>query len=488
MKIKKINESLLREDDKEVPQTQDEPILAEVDPQTAPISEIADAIQASVETSTQDEKTVPDANAIVQATEIKKTAQEVDAGAAEIIPSKEDYDDIIIDNRLIGILDDALTSAKRFMNKGIKAGANVLIEGLPGSGKTAIVENWAQVRGLKLVAVNATDPKLETAINGMPLRDVSKPDENAVTIARSDLLNDLLDPQYAGKCVLFVDEFNRQQNQQLRRVFLSIFNEKRNANGSLDFSKNLLFTVVCINPAGAKYKDKGTDQLNQAERSRFVYDITDFDSKPEESWAYFDQTFNKRLLALGVIVPDSKAATKYDKYGPYKKLTDADLADIDEELKIHDLAKYILNDKYHPNVSFAFDSRDDLADLSDYNKQLLNARKLTDLLENAEGDRAKFLKLVDNTSNLLDKDKEMFHAILDSYILDLPELRKEVGIGLTEDEIAAQKEKKEAESNKEEDSISIEDDDTLFAKTTSGKVAIDPNSVENIINAFANNL
>ena len=75
----------------------------------------------------------------------------------------------------------------------------------------------------------------------MPLRDVTAPEENKVARVRDDVLDKLLNnlhPELAGKCVLFVDEFNRQKQDQLRRPLMSLFNEKRKSDGTVDVSKN----------------------------------------------------------------------------------------------------------------------------------------------------------------------------------------------------------------------------------------------------------
>lgn len=484
MKIKNaLLEKKLREaDETEAPV--EEKDLDGLDPQDASATELGQGLKGEIEQMSDGEQTMDDSQAKVAGQEMKQAAEEVNAGQVAFVPTQEDFNLIKIENRLTKYLDKQLRNAKRFMRSGIKAGANVLIEGLPGSGKTAIVESWCAANGLICVAVNATDPKLETAINGMPLRDITKTDQNAVTIARSDLLAKLMDPANEGKCVLFVDEFNRQKDQQLRRVFLSLFNEKRNADGSLNFTKTLLFSVVCINPAGAKYHDRGTDQLNQAERSRFVTDLSDFDSNAEDAKAFFKGNIQKRLLALGVIAPDSEVAKKYKRSGPYKELSKEDLDDIDVELKVYDLARTIVDDANHPFVEFTFDTRDDLADINDFNRQLFNSRKLTDLLYNAEGDKEDFLDRVDNQSNMLDKTKDMLHEIVDSYVCDIKALRKEFGI--TADNSAAAKDAEDAAAAAEaEANAEQEDDADLWQQGSSSGSSMTPNEVSDIVNGYS---
>ena len=171
----------------------------------------------------------------------------------------------------------------------VDANANVLVEGLPGAGKTSIVKAWCKMNGLTLVALTATDPTIESAINGIPLRDMSVEDSNTLTYAYAaddrnlgKLLNEK-HPELAGKCVLFVDELNRQKTEQLRRPFMSLFNEKTNATGSLDFTKNLLFCVVAINPFGNDFHDKGVSELNAAEKDRFNSQEYNFDSNIDDA-------------------------------------------------------------------------------------------------------------------------------------------------------------------------------------------------------------
>jgi hypothetical protein len=282
MKIKKLVES------KKLIESDEERDLTEVNPQEVTVGELKNVVKDEVEEVTGGDQEISDAEALKVATEIKDTSIEV--GADQVVIGAGDYEDTIITNRLTEALDEALIAAKKYFRRGKKGNANILVEGLPGSGKTAIVESWCASHGLVLVPVNATDPKLETSINGMPLRDVTVTDANKVARVRDDVLDKLLNnlhPEFAGKCILFVDEFNRQKQDQLRRPLMSLFNEKRNSDGTVDISKNLLFSVICINPSGIKFKDKGTVDLNDAEHNRFISTIRGFDSNAEESLRFF---------------------------------------------------------------------------------------------------------------------------------------------------------------------------------------------------------
>lgn len=137
MKIKKLNENLLTEQDNLDTETVDVP---DIDPE-ASVSEIADAVQAAVEVETAGESTISDADAEQVADEIKTTSAEINAGSVGVIPSEATAEEYVVRTELTDILDKALAASKRFMRQGVRYGANVLVTGLPGSGKTAVVES-----------------------------------------------------------------------------------------------------------------------------------------------------------------------------------------------------------------------------------------------------------------------------------------------------------------------------------------------------------
>jgi MoxR-like ATPase len=99
---------------------------------------------------------------------------------------------------------------------------NVLISGLPGSGKTAIVENWAKSRGINCIEINAKDNDLEAFINGFTVRDDE--DRSQVTKAYSNTLDALKDE--TKNHIIFLDELNRQTKDQIRGSLLTLINNK----------------------------------------------------------------------------------------------------------------------------------------------------------------------------------------------------------------------------------------------------------------------
>lgn len=140
MKIKKIKK--LYEDAND-----DTSEVAELDMTAASVGAIADAIQADVEDDTDGEKSISDATAQAIATQVKDDAEEVGAQTAEVILTPDDIDDVELDHRLVPFLDGCLKAAKRARrakNRSLTGDSadfngNILIEGLPGSGKTAVI-------------------------------------------------------------------------------------------------------------------------------------------------------------------------------------------------------------------------------------------------------------------------------------------------------------------------------------------------------------
>lgn len=413
MKIKKLDENLrLLEDDD----------LSTIDPKDDSVDEIADAINDEIVELSDGERELPDEVADEVAKITKDIALKANVGNVAIVLNDEDYNDTKMDNRLSRALDKAYRASMMNFNDGSKDGANVLVEGLPGSGKTAVVETWCRENGLILVPMNATDPKIETAINGMPLRDTTKPDENAVTYAYvKEKLAPLLNPKNEAKCVLFVDEFNRQKTAQTRRPFMSLFNEKRNADGSLDFRKTLLFSVICINPFGPQFHDQGTSEMNPAEINRFAIKRVgknSIDSDSEDAVKFWTSSTINKLLNLGIISPGSVASKNHGGFvGPTRDLTAAELERAQRYVRVYALAMQILR---HPD--FEFSKRDDADDIYRQGADYVTARMLTEGLALSQGNVKDFLDWVDEDANFTTEATEMFHTILDHYIMDVDDL------------------------------------------------------------------
>jgi hypothetical protein len=273
MKIKKLNEELLREADEEV---------IDVNQSVGDLaSDIEDAYA-------EGGIVVPEANAESTAKEIKQAA----AGIKEPV-----YTPIVVPNKLTKACDMALKIAKRNARKRSYDNPNILVDGLPGSGKTAIVRDWAKARGCNLVYVNAKNKDLDAFLNGYPVTmdDSTRRSGKKVDQAYSAAIDSLKKPN----SILFLDEFNRA-SYELRAVLLTLINEHNVAgeddSGYTHFD-NMLFTIACINPATPT--DPGADQLNDAELSRFDPHLTfEFDSDPDDTLAFAPEYFKREQSKL----------------------------------------------------------------------------------------------------------------------------------------------------------------------------------------------
>ena len=349
---------------------------------TADIDEIATAVQTAVEVASEGEETFSDEKAKTIANEIKTHAKGFDAAA---------WAPLDVPSELTDKLDDCLANAMANHAAGTHDGVDLLITGLPGSGKTGITKQWAKDRGVKLFYLNAKNDDLGAILNGFPVDTIEKDkdgkDVHRVTRSFSKSLDALDEPN----SVLFLDEFNRAA-PKLRAVLLSLINEHVvDGDGEDGFRHfdNLLFTVACINPSVPT--DPGAMDLNDAEMSRFV-DSMDWDSQTDDALRYIVFHVNKMLKALKP--SDENYAYFYKRYHKILNLTNALLGD----------------------YRFEFDSRDDLLDLFNDKAKMLNQRAITDALMAHGYNKDKFLNWVDKYSKFLEKDKVMIHDILDSYV------------------------------------------------------------------------
>jgi hypothetical protein len=127
---------------------------------------------------------------------------------------------------------------------------------------------------------------------------------------------------------------------------------------------------------------------------------------------------------------------------------------------------------------FKFDTRDDLLDLFNENKTMLNQRAITDAIMAHGSDKEDFLSWVDNKSDFLPKNIQKIHEILDSW--DEPEVTAPTnGKAQAEDETAASAATNSVASDDSDDFDSVfgtdgeESDSDLFGSTasTAGKAA-----------------
>lgn len=469
MKIKK-NQLL----EKVLIEAEETDTLSDINPQEASVTDIADAIENTVDEISDGETSVTGADSA--ASEIKAAATDLNAGAVVLDTSvaSDEEEALGVVNELTKKLDLALKTALSGRRQKNNKNANVLITGLPGSGKTSIVFDWARSsgHGINVFDVSASDPDLEAAVYGLTLRDITATDRNATTKATSDFLDALDRPN----SVLFLDEFNRA-NAKLRRALLMLVNEhavndKSQPDGLRKFP-NLLFTVAAVNPGGLRF-DKNAESLNDAEKSRFAIKVPKFDSNAATTIDYFTKHWDRLIKRL-------------DKNDPYY------MQDLEEYLRCQDLGIYLVS-----SADFNYDSVDDIKDLSDLNKTMLNQREITDGLNISAGDKTAFIEWVKENSDFLQKNIDMILKILSYYNPPtLEELikRKERQLKTNIETSAPSTVDTNVETNTDvpsddtfSDDEDIEDDDDFFGTAASGKTAITPGEVEKIAMDIMNNL
>ena len=138
---------------------------------TGSVDSIADDIIDEIEDASGGLSSMSDTAAKAVATEVKSIADDTGIETAAVdMPADEALG---VKNAITDVLDMALAKSKKNKKRGSKSGFNVLIIGLPGSGKTASIEDWAKFNNVNLVAVNAKNNDLDAYINDLKLVFVS---------------------------------------------------------------------------------------------------------------------------------------------------------------------------------------------------------------------------------------------------------------------------------------------------------------------------
>ena len=197
---------------------------------------------------------------------------------------------------------------KRFKTEdtGLRRPHNLLIEGLPGTGKTATVRAWAASKGYKIVDFDAKSEYLPNAVAGKLAVVMKNPPakskneiaqeigsgnlSNETTYALQHIFSDTLkgledspeDDNY--KYIVFIDEFNRQPNQAIRSALMEFIEVLCDATHTINLQKKILFTIAAENPSGS-YIDF-TTMLSAAEKNRFDTKLINMNGDPKETLSY----------------------------------------------------------------------------------------------------------------------------------------------------------------------------------------------------------
>lgn len=104
------------------------------------VSEIADGIQQQVTAVSDGDATLSDADAQQIAQEVKNVDADIDVGPVAVLPpKKKGRKGYHTQNKITELLDECYETAIDANEDGEQADVNILIVGLPGSGKTATV-------------------------------------------------------------------------------------------------------------------------------------------------------------------------------------------------------------------------------------------------------------------------------------------------------------------------------------------------------------
>ena len=186
------------------------------------------------------------------------------------VMKRVNFEPIANPSQIDNALDDALRTAIRALKYGRKtagAAANILLVGQAGTGKSAIVNKWAEQRKVNLVAKNASSFD-KTDMGGAvaaKVDDTGKPLNQVTRLSNSEFDN----LSEVGS-VLFLDELNRADPEIMGSLLTLILDHKvpdTSAEGGTKFLPGFLFTIAAINPADEAYE--GTNELDTAMRNRF---------------------------------------------------------------------------------------------------------------------------------------------------------------------------------------------------------------------------
>lgn len=259
-------------------------------------------------------------------------------------------------NPLTDLLDQSLDAALDAQKRGVKENHNVLVYGITGSGKTAIVNQWLESRGLPSYWIDAGNMYYFTPDS------IKKPNT-----------------------ILFLDNPNLQHDMAVRKTLCQVASDKciTDENGITHELPNLLFTITCVMPKWC-IETLGTEFTDE-EKKCYAHQIT-FDSNAATTLDFIKKASLRHILRCALSPNDEGEK------------------EIDEEIKSLGLALHILN---HPQ--FAYDTK------SDSKSTILCHRIFVTMLLFNHGDPQKFIEKL-KYLNCSDIAKTMLRDIVSSYV------------------------------------------------------------------------
>ena len=143
-------------------------------------------------------------------------------------------------------LDELLEIALQARINGVKKWENVMFEGLTGTGKTSITEQWAKEKGIPLVSYDLSqDVSTIYEENQFGILE-PKEVEDSIALAQQLIFSQLMRYKGGKDFILFLDDYHRALPENIEAINYTIDTHKivnpvSNEEVELD---NLLFTVA----------------------------------------------------------------------------------------------------------------------------------------------------------------------------------------------------------------------------------------------------
>jgi len=322
-------------------------------------------------------------------------------------------DALNITNALTNTLDKALADAKDALaEENYDSNCNVLVVGLPGSSKTATINNWCRQHGCNLYYLDAKNPDLQLLTSGASAIDRTDPEHPKVNTAYSNALAKLDRPN----SILFLDELNRQTKEYMRGSLLTLLADRCVAGEGEEgvrYFPNLLFSIAAVNPA--KDGDRGASELNDAEKRRFYFHCI-FNSEVKTTEVYFKEYYDNKIREWAAKHPD---------------MTEDDIKRINSFCLRQWIGKKIII-----SPDFHYTTIDEYEGMTEKG-QITCQSLITELIDHSKGNLER-LKDDVNSGDLTASAKKMLLKIIDSLVLPNPDVlrankAKELGLDLKAD-------------------------------------------------------
>ena len=302
-----------------------------------------------------------------------------------------------------------------------KSFSNVIVAGPAGMGKTAIIEDWADRKGVRLLTKSAMELDMGD-LGGVVAIDVDGEKQvkkaKRYSLNEFDELGEFIDGKY---CVLFLDEFNRAAGA-VRASLLTLINSHKISDadvpGGKRFLPAFLFTVAAVNPTS--YSDD-IEPFDPAELGRAR--VIEMQYDPQFTLRYFIKQWDKKIK-------------RYKSKNDAKKLAVA--------MRQLALLTHLLN---HPAFHFATEE-DELASRQEgsVGKGALNPRSLEQLILITDGTKQDFINKFPQFCG--SSQVPMIKQIMGSYQdIDISSIVNQRGTGTTNDSKANSVFKKQSMSN-----------------------------------------